>query len=73
MKLSRSSWLLAVKVAKTLIRDVGQIPSCVEQMAVAIHYRRALTDAEFAKLPAAWCAIPPAHEAGRGIFIEANT
>ena len=73
MNLSRSSWLLCVKVSKSLIREVGQLPSSVEQMALAIHYRRALTDAELAKLPAAWCAIPAVHEAGRGIFIEANT
>jgi hypothetical protein len=62
-----------VKVAKFLLGGVGQIPSAVEQMQLAIHYRRALTDKEYAALPEAWCNIPAVHEAGRGLVLEENT
>jgi hypothetical protein len=68
-----SSKRVVIKTAKLLLGGVGQLPSSVEQMQVAIHYRRALTDAEYATLPQAWCAIPPVHEAGRGLILEENT
>lgn len=61
------------RTAKQLIAGVGQIPSAVELFPVAVHYRRALTDAEYARLPAAWCAIPAVHQAGRGLVLEENT
>lgn len=72
-EISESTKRVLVKTAKLLLGGVGQIPSSVEQMQVAIHYRRALTDEEYAKLPQAWCAIPAVHEAGRGLILEENT
>lgn len=72
-ELPHSSRRVLVRVAKALIVDVGQLPSSVEQMHVGIHYRRALTDAEYARLAPAWCSIPAVHEAGRGIVLEVNT
>jgi hypothetical protein len=59
--------------AKLLISEVGQLPSSVEQMEIAIHYRRALTDCEYLELPPAWRAIPAVHEAGRGLILEEGT
>lgn len=62
-----------MKVAKRLIASVGQLPSCVEQMPLAIHYRRGITDAEYALLPAMWCDLPAVHEGGHGIVLEVDT
>lgn len=39
-------------------------------MEVAVHYRRALTDEEYALLTPEWCAIPAVHEGGHGKIIE---
>jgi hypothetical protein len=73
-ELSDATKRVLVRTAKRLISDVGQLPSAVEQMGgVAIHYRRALTDAEHAQLSPLWCDIPAIHEAGRGIVLETNT
>lgn len=68
-------WLkrMCILRAKMLLNGVGQLPSSVEQMDIAIHYRRALTDDEIVGLPDAWCAIPPIHEAGHGLILEENT
>lgn len=72
--LSPSTQRLLVKVAKILIADVGQLPSAVEHMGgVAVHYRRGLTDEEYALLTPVWRAIPAVHEAGRGTILETNT
>jgi hypothetical protein len=73
LEVSDSSKRVLVRVAKVLLGGVGQIPSSVEAMALAIHYRRALTEAEYARLPESWCAIPPVHKAGRGVVLEENT
>jgi hypothetical protein len=62
-----------IKTAKLLLGGVGKIPSSVEQMHYAIHYRRALTEKEYSQLPQAWCLIPAVHEAGRGLVLEENT
>lgn len=61
------------EVAKQLLSGVGSVPSAVELHSVAVHYRRSLTDEEYARLPEAWCAIQAVHEAGRGIVLEENT
>lgn len=73
IELSESSKRVLIKVAKLLLGGVGQLPSSVEQMEVAIHYRRALTDIEYSHLAPSWCAIPAVHEAGHGILLEENT
>lgn len=63
-----------ISTAKILLGGVGQIPSAVEQMTVAIHYRRSLTDAEYSKLPWEWRAIPAVHQAGHmGVVMERDT
>jgi hypothetical protein len=72
-ELGESTKRVAAKVAKELLGGVGQIPSSLEQQQVALHYRRALTEEEYAALPQSWCAIPPVHEAGRGLILEENT
>jgi len=72
-ELSESTKRVAAKVAKLLLGGVGQIPSSLEQQVVALHYRRALTEEEYGSLPESWCAIPPVHEAGRGLILEENT
>lgn len=72
-EVSDSTRRLLVCTAKRLIADVGQLPSAVEQFDLAMHYRRALTDEEYARLSPAWRAIPAVHEAGRGLILEANT
>ncbi len=72
-QLSESTKRIVVMAAKDLLHGVGQLPSAVEQVEYAIHYRRALTEAEFAALPEAWCAIPAIHDAGRGLILEENT
>ena len=72
-ELDHGAVMSAARMAKLLLAGVGQLPSAVELFQVAIHYRRALTDAEYARLPAAWCAIPAVHQAGRGVVLEENT
>lgn len=64
---------IQITMAKRLLFGVGQIPSAVELHPMAIHYRRGLTDAEYAALPVSWCNIPAVHEAGRGHILEENT
>ena len=64
---------IAIRTAKRLLAGVGQLPSSVELMPIAIHYRRAITEAEYAGLPRAWCAIPAVHEAGHGVVLEEGT
>lgn len=63
---------MLVNTAKLLLVGSGQLPSSVEQMQLAIHYRRALTDAEYLQLVPSWCAIPAVHEAGHGLVLEVN-
>lgn len=72
-EVSPSTRRVMVRAAKELLAGVGQLPSAVEQFTLAIHYRRAITDEEWRGLPAAWCAIPAIHEAGRGLILEENT
>lgn len=72
-ELSESTKRVAIKAAKSLLTGVGQLPSSVEQMQLAIHYRRALTDEEYSQLPQSWCAIPAVHEAGHGLILEEGT
>jgi hypothetical protein len=72
-EISESTKRVMVKVAKLLLGGVGQIPSSVEQMQLAIHYRRALTEAEYSRLQPSWCSILPVHEGGRGLVLEENT
>jgi len=72
-QLSDVNKALLVSAAKFMLREVGQVPSSVEQMELAIHYRRSLTDQEFAALPAEWCAIPAVDGGGQGIVLEQNT
>jgi hypothetical protein len=72
-EISESTKRVAAQTAKTLLGGVGEIPSSLEQQVVALHYRRALTEAEHSALPQSWCAIPPVHEAGRGLILEENT
>lgn len=73
-ELSDARLRVMVRTSKRLIADVGQLPSAVEDMGgVAIHYRRAITDVEYAALPGAWCALPAVHQAGRGRVLESNT
>lgn len=71
--LSDMNKAILIATAKALLRGVGQTPSSVEQYELAIHYRRGLTDAEVAGLPAAWCAIAPRDEGGQGIVLERDT
>ena len=71
-RLSEMNKRIVIDTAKALLRDVGQVPSAVEQFELAIHYRRSLTDEELAGLPAAWCAIPPRDEGGIGIVLEVD-
>jgi hypothetical protein len=72
-KVSEPNKRVLIKTVKSLISDVGQLPSSVEQAEIAIHYRRALTNDEYSELPPSWCAIPPVHEAGRGVILEEGT
>jgi hypothetical protein len=72
-ELDQTAFLSMIRTAKKLLSGVGRLPSSVEQHPVAIHYRRALTEDEYARLPAEWCAIPAVHEAGRGVVLEENT
>lgn len=71
--LSPSNQRVLVKVAKSLIAHVGQLPSAVEQMGYAVHYRRAISDFEYGLLPEVWCGLPAVHEAGHGVLLETNT
>lgn len=71
--LSDTAKAIMSRVAKRLIRDVGQLPSRLELFEVAMHYRRTITDAELAMIPAFWMRLPAVHEAGRGIVLEENT
>jgi hypothetical protein len=64
---------IAAEVAKAELSGVGEIPSLLEQLSVAIHYRRVLTDAEIERLTPEWCAIPAIDEAGHGKLLEINT
>jgi hypothetical protein len=73
LELPPSTVRVIARTAKSLIADVGQFPSSLERVDVALHYRRAITDEEYQRLPAAWCEIPAVHEAGRGIILEENT
>lgn len=72
-QLSDVNKAILIGIAKSMLRDVGQIPSSVEQMELAIHYRRSLTDEELAALPADWCAIPAVDGSGNGILLEKDT
>jgi hypothetical protein len=72
-ELSESTKRVLIKTAKLLLGGAGQLPSSVEQMQVAIHYRRALTDAEYSALTPSWCSIPAVHEAGHGLILEQGT
>jgi hypothetical protein len=72
-KLSEMNKMILIEMSKTLLHEVGQLPSTVEQWELAIHYRRSLTDLELAGLPAAWCAIAPVDEGGSGIVLERDT
>jgi hypothetical protein len=69
-EISESTKRVLVKTAKLLLGGVGQLPSSVEQMQLAIHYRRALTDAEYSRLSPQWCSIPAVHAAGHGLILE---
>lgn len=71
--LSPSNQRVLVKVAKSLIAHVGQLPSAVEQMGYAVYYRRAISDFEYGLLPEVWCGLPAVHEAGHGVILERNT
>jgi hypothetical protein len=71
--LSEMNKAILIETAKSLLCDVGQLPSTVEQFELAIHYRRSLTDVELSGLPAAWCAIAPVDEGGLGIVLERDT
>lgn len=64
---------LILAVVKGLLAGVGQLPSVLDQHELAFHYRRAITDEEWAALPASWCAIPAVHEAGLGVILERDT
>jgi hypothetical protein len=72
-EVSESTKRVLIKTAKFLLSGVGQFPSSVEAMELAIHYRRALTDEEYSQLSPDWCSIPAVHEAGRGKVLEENT
>jgi hypothetical protein len=72
-EIPESTKRVVARTAKLLLGGVGEIPSSLEQQVVALHYRRALTEEEYAALPQSWCAIPPVHEAGRGLILEENT
>jgi len=69
-EVSRSTRELLILVAKNLLSGVGETPSALEQMTVAIHYRRSLAPDELAILSPAWCAIPATSLAGHGILLE---
>ena len=72
-EISESAKRVVIKTAKLLLDGVGQLPSSLEQMELAIHYRRALTDAEYSELAPEWCSIPAVHEAGHGLILEEGT
>lgn len=71
--LFRSDRVLMMELAKAELSGVGEIPSALEQIKVAIHYRRALTDAEVSQLNPEWCKIPAIDLAGHGKILEENT
>lgn len=71
--LGDSTKRVIVRVAKQLLEGVGQLPSLVDQHQLAVHYRRAVTDAEWSLLPQQWCAIAAVHEAGVGVILEQDT
>lgn len=73
VEVSKGTKTLMIKACKVLLDSVGQLPSSVEQLMVAVHYRRALTDDEYRLLSEAWCSIEPIHEAGHGLILEENT
>jgi hypothetical protein len=73
VEVSESTKRVLITTAKLLLGGVGQLPSSVEQMQFAIHYRRALTDAEYSQLAPSWCSIPAVHEAGCGLILEEGT
>jgi hypothetical protein len=72
-KLSASNRRVLISAAKKLLEGVGEIPSAVEQMELAIHYRRTMSYAEIALLPLSWCEVPAIDEAGNGLLIEKDT
>jgi hypothetical protein len=71
--LSTGERKLAAELAKNELAGVGRIPSLLERLEVAIHYRRVLTAAEIQELDATWCAMPAFDDAGHGIELERDT
>lgn len=71
--LNASTKRIIIRTAKELLHGVGQLPSLVDQHQLAVHYRRAVTDAEWSALPQLWCAIAAVHEAGMGVILERDT
>ncbi len=72
-QLSEVNKAILIATAKSMLRDVGRIPSAVEQFELAIHYRRSITDEELTGLPTEWCAIPPRDEGGLVTILEKDT
>lgn len=64
---------VAIDLCRQELAGVGEVPSLLEQLEVAIHYRRCLTEAEIATLTPEWCALPAIDEAGHGKELERNT
>ena len=61
---------VAVKLGDRLLRDVGIEPTRVDRSQRVVHVRRSLSNAEVAKLPAAWRAIEPVDLGGNSGFLD---
>jgi len=72
-RLSEMNREILKRVAKSVLSNVGQIPSAVEQFELAIHYRRSLSVEEVAQLTMDWCSIPAIDEGGNGMILERDT
>ncbi len=72
-RVPESTQRIVIRAAKDLIAKVGRLPSSVERMELAIHYRRSLTDEEMALLSPQWCALVPHDRGGHGEILEIDT
>lgn len=70
-RLNEVSKGIAIAFAKELLDGVGGRPAVLEHFNdLAVHWRKSLTDAEYAALPQEWCAMPALDAAGEGVVLE---